>query len=705
MQRVAGPVALVVFALLAILAALAYGGAASAPALLDPGPVVRWGLPVANLFVNLSAAGMIGALVMACFALSPQKPEFDKTLDVAAASAAIMTVASAVTGVLTYLDVTGSGLSFDQQFSDGISQFATQVAVGQVWLAITLIAAVTTVLCFAVRNQTLLVFVTVIALSSLVPMALSGHAAGTAGHDQAITSLGLHLVFAAIWIGGLLTIVLIRKSLRGERLVEVLERFSTLAIICFFVVAFSGIINADLRIGTLRNLLTAYGVLVLIKSLALVVLGLFGMVQRRYLIRRLKRRGGRGTFWWMVSAELAFMGIASGVAAALARTATPIAQTTVARPTPAEVLTGEPLPAPLTFEHYLTGINVDPLWLIGCAFALFFYIAGVVRLHRRGDKWPIGRTISWIAGIVALLWVTNGGINVYEKYLFSSHMLAHMLLTMLIPVLLVPGAPVTLALRTIVKRTDGSRGAREWIMLAVHSKFAAVLTQPIVAAALFAGSLWVFYYSPLFRWATTDHIGHEWMIIHFLITGYLFAQTLIGIDPVKYRPPYPLRLLLLLGTMAFHAFFGLSILTANGLFLANWYGAMGRTWGDTPMADQQLAGGIAWSIGEIPTLMLAIVVAIQWSRSDDKETKRHDRFADRTGDPELVAYNAMLQRMASEGVADGRGAPRGSAGADRAPAGAEREAAGGVLTAERPASAESDGTGSDGSTVVPESER
>lgn len=644
--------ALVVFALLAILAALAYGGAASAPALLDPGPVVRWGLPVANLMVNLSAAGMIGALVMVCFALSPDKPEYDKALDVAAGSAAIMTVASAATGVLTYLDVTGSALSLDQQFSDGISQFATQIAIGQVWLSITLIAAVTTVLCFAVRNHTALVFVTIGAFCTLIPMALSGHAAGTAGHDQAVTSLGLHLVFAAIWIGGLLTIVLIRSALKKERLVTVLERFSTLAIISFVVVAFSGIINADLRIGTLQNLLTAYGVLVLVKVLALGALGLFGVFWRRYMIDRLKQGGGRGPFWWIVAAELAFMGIASGVAAALARTATPIAEVPASRPTPAEVLTGEPLPAPLTLAHYVFGINLDPLWLIGCCFAIFFYLAGVLRLRRRGDRWPIGRTIAWIAGILSLLWVTNGGINVYEKYLFSSHMLAHMLLTMAVPLLLVPGAPVTLALRTIRKRTDGSRGPREWILLAVHSKIATFLTHPITAAVLFAGSLWVFYYSPLFSWATTDHIGHEWMTIHFLITGYLFVQSLIGIDPVPYRFPYPLRLVLLLGTMAFHAFFGLSIMTADGLFLADWFGAMGRTWGATPLGDQQLAGGIAWSIGEIPTVVLAITVAVQWSKSDAKETKRRDRQADRTGDAELEAYNAMLQRMAS-----GDGAP------------------------------------------------
>jgi putative copper resistance protein D len=284
--------------------------------------------------------------------------------------------------------------------------------------------------------------------------------------------------------------------------------------------------------------------------------------------------------------------------------------------------------------------------VLGCAFALFFYLAGVWRLRKRGDAWPVYRTILWTLGLLLLFYITNGGVNVYEKYLFSAHMSAHMVLTMAVPLLLVPGAPVTLAARAIRKRDDGSRGGREWILLAVHSRFAAIISNPLVAAGLFAFSLWIFYYTPVMRWATTDHVGHEWMIAHFLITGYLFVQSLIGIDPVKYRLAYPFRLLLLLGTMAFHAFFGLSIMQMNGLLLADWFGAMGRTWGDTPLADQQVGGGIAWSIGEIPTVILAIVVAIQWSRSDERETRRRDRNADRTDDAELRAYNERLARLA-----------------------------------------------------------
>lgn len=644
--RVIGPAVLLVAALAAVLAGLAFGGGAAAPLLADPGAAVRWGLPIATLVVNLSLSGVIGALVLVCFAFSPDRPEFGKALDFAAGSAAVMTVAAAATGLFTFVSVSNVPWSFDETFSNGLSSFITSVSLGQAWLGVTLIAAAVTVLCFAVRNHTALVFVTVLAMAAVVPMAQQGHSAEAAGHDAAVTSFGLHVLFAAIWLGGLVTIIVLRGVFGGDRLVTVMERYSSIALISFIVVAASGYVNAELRIGDLAQLATPYGILVLVKVAVLVVLGLFGVSQRRILIGRLKAGGKRSTFWWIVTAELAFMGIASGVAAALARTVTPVPETRAATPTPAEILIGEKLPPELTWERLFTSWNFDLLWVLGCAFAVFFYLAGVWRLRRRGDAWPVYRTILWVLGIALLFYITNGGVNVYEKYLFSAHMSAHMVLTMAVPLLLVPGAPVTLAARAIRKRADGSRGGREWILLAVHSRFAGIISNPIVAAILFAGSLWVFYYTPVFRWATTDHIGHEWMIVHFLITGYLFVQSLIGIDPVKFRLPYPFRLLLLLLTMAFHAFFGLSIMQMHGLLLADWFGAMGRTWGDTPLVDQQTGGGIAWSIGEIPTVILAIVVAIQWSRSDERETRRRDRNADRTDDAELRAYNDRLARLA-----------------------------------------------------------
>src|SRR5690606_34834141 len=164
-----------------------------------------------------------------------------------------------------------------------------------------------------------------------------------------------------------------------------------------------------------------------------------------------------------------------------------------------QILTGKPLPPDFTADRWFTSWSPDLLWLLVAGFGIFFYLAGVRRLRARGDRWPIHRPVPWVLGMLALVWVTDGPLKVYEAYLLSAHMLGHMLLGMAIPILLVLAGPITLALRAIRKRDDGSRGPREWILIAVHSKWAAFITNPIVAAVLFAASLWIFYYTPIFR--------------------------------------------------------------------------------------------------------------------------------------------------------------------------------------------------------------
>lgn len=659
---IAGPAVLVLVALVAAVVALELGGAIRGVAGLGD-PVVQYGLPIAKLLTNLGIGATLGSLVLAVFALDPGKPEFGRALDLAAAGAGVWTVAGAAATYLTFSDQFQRQLSFDQRYGSDLATFLTQLPYGRSWLILVLVGALLTVVCFAARNVTLLGIVTVVAALGLVPFVSdTGHSSGTANHAAAVTAIWLHIVFAAVWVGGLLALVVLRPRLDADRLARILPRYSTIALVCFLVVAVSGYASAAIRVGDWPSLLTPYGLLVLAKVAALGALGVFGAVQRRAIVGRLAAGRGPRWFWLLVVAEVAFMGVASGVAAALARTATPVSDEPPSSgyETPAEILTeGTPLPPELTLERWFTSWEGDLLWLLVGGFALFFYAAGVWRLHRRGDRWPVHRTVLFTAGILLLLWVTNGPLNVYEHFLFSVHMMAHMLLSMTVPVLIVLSAPITLVLRAVRKRDDGSRGVREWVLVVVHSRVATILTHPLVAGGIFAASLWVFYYTPIFRWAVEDHVGHTWMVIHFVLSGYLFAQALVGVDPVAGQPPYPLRLILLLATMAMHAFFGLSLMTGQGLLLADWYGATGREWGNPPLLDQQNAGGIAWSVGEIPTLALAVLVAVLWNRSDTREAKRVDRQADRDGDAELAAYNAMLaERRGDTEKRDRAGAPR-----------------------------------------------
>ena len=650
--RVFAPALLVFVAALSALIALQLSGGAAPLELQDPGPVVRWGLPIAKLFVNLGAAGMLGGLILALWVFTAATDAFAKTLDIAAGSAAVMTVASGLTTVLTFVLVSGSPFSLSDAFGAQLGLFVSDIELGQAWLATTLIAAGATVLCFAVRNQTALVFVFALAALSLLPMAQQGHAAGTAGHRDAVSALGLHLLFAAVWLGGILVLVILRRGLERAQLGEALARYSTIALVCFIVVAISGYANALLRIGSLNALVTPYGLLVIGKLAALLSLGVLGAWQRRRLIDRMSATG-RG-FNLIVALELVFMGLASGLAVALARTATPVPEEIpdLAARTPAEILTGEPLPPPPDFANYLLLWHPDIIWVLLCGFGIFFYWAGYLRLRKRGDSWPVYRPITWTIGMLVLFYFTSGGVAVYEQVLFSAHMLGHMGMTMAVPILLVPAAPVTLALRALHPRRDGSRGSREWIMLAVHSRYGQFITNPVVAAVLFASSLWVFYFTPILKWTMVDHLGHEFMLVHFLITGYLFVQSLIGIDPVPFRFPYPVRLVVLLITMTVHAFFGVSLTSGTNLLAAEWFGAMG--WGTDALLEQQVGGGVAWGIGELPLLILALTIAVQWTRSDERESRRRDRHAERTGEAELGDYNERLAALAARDERAGR---------------------------------------------------
>jgi len=627
--------ALIVAATAAALVGLAIGGGASAPFLVDPGPFVRYGVPIGDLLVELSTAATVGPLVLVCFAVPAGTAAFERLLRLAGIAAAVWTLASVFEALLAYADAIGAPIRLDGTFGAGLWQYLSDTEAGQARLWGIVFAALVTIIVAFASGPWLLAAALGLAAASLVAVAQLGHQGGTADHNVAWSALFLHMAFAAVWLGGLGGLLLAPQR-------EVVERFSSIALVCFLVVAGSGLVSGWIRIGDFAGVATPYGTLLVIKTVAVAGLGAIGVVHRRWAIRRLPR----GTaFWGIVIGELALMGVAFGMGAALASSPTPVSDIPVDT-SPAALLTGAPLPAPPSAANYLFGFSFDPVWFSIVVGGAVLYLAGVVRLARRGDRWPVLRTVSWLAGLLALLWATNGGVAGYVDYLFSAHMLAHMSLGMLIPVLLVPGAPITLALRAIRPRKDGSRGAREWILAIVHSPWVRIVGNPYVAAAIFVGSLWIFYYTPIFRWAVSNHLGHEWMIIHFLIAGYLFVQALIGIDPAPARPPYPVRLLLLLATMAFHAFFGLGIMTSTGLLLADWFGAMGWDAGFTALQDQQSAGGIAWSIGEIPTLALAITVAVQWARSDTRLQRRLDRKADRDGDAELAAYNAMLARQA-----------------------------------------------------------
>jgi len=626
---------------LGLIVGMFVGGAASPTGLIEISPWLRWGAPAVRILFEISQALTIGGLVFTAFALQPKSPAFLRTLSFVAVAASTWALAGTGYLFLTYLNITGGVFSLDNTFADQFWIFLTSIELGQLLSLNVLAAYLLALVVLLVRNFFGVLITAGVGLLALIPIAFSGHSAGSASHALAVSALGLHLLGICIWVGGLATLMV---SYRKDPRAELVTRYSSLALLSIGLVAVSGIASAQVRIGTLANWFsTGYGQVTLMKIASLVVLAIFGFIYRTRIIDQLSEKAT--AFWRLVTVEFLIFGLAMGLGTALARTINPVSDYPEGELTPAQILTGSKLPAEPNAWSWLTVWELDLLWSLICIALAGFYIVGVIRLTKRGDSWSIGRTASWLSGVGLLFYVTNGYFNVYEQYLFSAHMLAHMLLTMGVPVLLVPGAPVTLIARAVTKRKDESRGVREWVLWAVHTKYAQFLAHPVVAAVIFASSLVVFYFTPIFAWATAEHLGHQWMIVHFVITGYLFVQALIGVDPGPKRLGYPQRLMLLIGTLAFHAFFGLAIMNGQTLLLPEWFGAMGRTWGAPPLEDQQIGGAIAWGIGEIPTAILTLFVAISWSRSDQREAKRLDRASDRSGNQDLAEYNEWLERI------------------------------------------------------------
>jgi putative copper resistance protein D len=291
----------------------------------------------------------------------------------------------------------------------------------------------------------------------------------------------------------------------------------------------------------------------------------------------------------------------------------------------------------------VTGWRLDLLVVGALLVAGGLYGRGVWTLHRRGDRWNVGRTVAWYAGLAVIAFGALSGLAVYGRAAFSLHMTQHMVLSMVAPLLLVLGAPITLALRSLpAVSADQPSGPREWLLTALQSPFAKVLTHPVTAFALFVSAPYMVYFSDLFETAMRQHWAHELMHVHFVLVGYLFFESLIGSDPIPYRASYPMRMVTLFASLAFHAFFAVALMSTDTVIAAGYYETLDRSWWPDLLDDQTGGSAFAWAFGELPGLIVLVVLLYQWSREDDRQARRQDRQADRTNDAELVAYNQML---------------------------------------------------------------
>lgn len=278
---------------------------------------------------------------------------------------------------------------------------------------------------------------------------------------------------------------------------------------------------------------------------------------------------------------------------------------------------------PFDLLRVVTETQLDPLPTVLILLAAGLYAWGVHRLAERGVRWPIGRQLAFYAGGLGTLAVaTLSGLAAYDTTLFSAHMGQHMLLSMVVPIFLALGAPVTLALRAL------PRGGRRLLVAVLHSRVVRVLTFSGVGWVLFVASPFALYLTDWYAATLDNPLLHEILHVHLLLVGCIFFWPLVGVDPVPGRVPHPMRVLILVTTLPIHVVLGLSIMTQRTVIAGQHYLALALPWSD-PLTDQQLGGGLLWASGDLVGLLMLGAAAVQWKRASDREAERVDRQLDR----------------------------------------------------------------------------
>ena len=524
-----------------------------------------------------------------------------------------------------------------------IRSYLTQTSVGKSYLV--QLAGVLIVLLIPLKKVLSTYISLIIALIAITAPIFQSHGTSSSHHGLAIGALVIHVIALSFWVGGLFGLTQLSKA---QKLIA-LPRFSELALWSAITVAITGAATAWTRLDSISSWQSKYGAITILKIFLTLTLIGFGALHRRWIIK-----SDFPSIFRLISGEIVIMFVTVFVGSWLSTVAPP---TREVKSSQALLITGIQMPPAPTFSNILLAYDADGLMLGLLIIAVALYIKGVVILRKRGDTWPVGRTIAFALGISMVDFATSGGLGVYSHFAFSNHMMAHMFLGMIAPIGIVLGAPITLALRTLPQaRNKDERGVRGSFIALLHSKPALVMTNPVVALAIFDGSLFTLYFTPLFGNLMQGHSGHFFMSTHFLLAGILFFQTIIGIDPAPRKVPHLVKIIIIFAAMSIHAFFSIAIMSATTLIDNGFFVLLERPWATDLLADQKLGGAIGWAMGEIPILLALIATFLQWLREDKKEAGRIDRAADRAAamgeDDDLAQYNRYLAQLNQRDISE-----------------------------------------------------
>lgn len=490
------------------------------------------------VLLALSIAGVLGPVLAAV--AEPDAVVRGRVLDVAATAAGVWTVAAAATAFLLYL---GEAPAFDSPaFGPGLVAFLADIEIGRTWAVAAGLAAVLTALLVAVRGRRGVALLWGAGLVAAVPVALQSATSGDAlSAERTVTSAGLvQLVAVGSWLG--------LVALRPARIVPV-----------------AGFAAVLIGVGAALPALAADGAVTPVAIAGACAIVLAGASAVIAALARVDLR----------AVQLPLLAAGVGLAVAGAATRTP--PDVPARTSPAEILTGAPLPPAPTIGAVLGAWQPDAAWLVVAVGLLIAYVVAVRRADVRVH--PV-RTVSWIVGLVLLVWLTCGGPAVYRQVLVLPELAQQVALLLVVPLLLAGGAPLRLLAAAVPLQR-----LRVPVVGAV-----AALVIAVAVVALLNGTA-------LLDGAVTGTVGTGVATVVLLGSGCLLVRAL-GAAPR--RTGVVVVVVLLIVETAGAVLLG----TSGTLLLAGWYGAMG--WGTDALAAQRIAAVVVWPLAAVPTGVLLV---------------------------------------------------------------------------------------------------
>ncbi|WP_404389676.1 cytochrome c oxidase assembly protein [Humibacillus xanthopallidus] len=634
----------------------------------DSGPLVRWAVPLVRVGHDVAAAVTLGALVFAASIIPDARPTrrgqrsdrgaggagrgasggaggagadragggaaTDPALRLATLAGLVWTVAALAGVVLTFADAAGLPLTssaLGPQLADLVWQIdATRI--GLISAACALVVASGAALA---RTRAAAAWLAALAAAGILVLGLASHTGTSDDHETSVNAMGLHLVGATMWVGGLIVLVTLHRTF-ARRLAVVVRRYSTLALWSYVAVGASGVVAATTRLAAWSDLGTPYGLLVVAKVALFVTLGVAGWWHRRSTIADLDAGLQGRPFLRLAVVEVALMGAAFGIATALSRSAPPVPED-FPDPTPTLQITGFPAPPDPGTTAWWEVWRADWLVLGAVAVALVLYAAGVLAARvasahalvasrgaggsgagARGPRvttaadigWPAGRTVAWVAGWLLLAWATSGPLGVYGRVSLSWHLAFQLVLVFVVAPLLVAGAPVTLAERALDARTDGTFGPREIVVAVTGSKVATGLRHPVVATGLLLFVLLASIGSGMLELALTTHPGHLAMLVGSLLVGAVWASAILA--PSESGPRQALLCLAAVAVTAFAVALWLgrtSVLLAGDVFAR-----LDLPWLSDLAAEQARAGAVVLFVVVPACVVLAVVITLRPQR-------------------------------------------------------------------------------------------